>query len=141
MALHSNRGFTIIEVMIVITLIAIITAIAIPAYSDYVTRARRADAKIALINFQIEQEKFRTNNVNYGNAGDLGLPADSPDGYYEIDVSGAVTSTSYSLIAEPKAPQVDPECGTFVFTVSGAIESRSIANGNATNPKETCWQR
>lgn len=141
MPIQYSRGFTIIELMIVVVVLAIIAAIAIPAYSDYVTRARRADAKIALINFQIQQEKYRANNVSYGNAADIGLPADSPDGFYEIDVSGAVSSSSYSLTAEPQPPQVDAECGTFVFTVSGAVETRSIEGGNAANPIETCWQR
>src|SRR5574337_1904719 len=60
-----SRGFTLIELMIVVVVIAILAAVAIPAYQDYVRRARRADGKEFLLRIQVEEEKWRTNNLTY----------------------------------------------------------------------------
>lgn len=131
------RGFTLIELMIVIAIIAVIAAIAIPAYSDYVTRSKRADAKAGLVAFQLAQEKYRANNPTYAPAASVGLPSLSPDRYYTIGVSGAVSATTYQLTATPTPAQTDPECGTLIIDQDG----NKFATGTAANALETCWQR
>ncbi len=131
-----NKGFTIIELMIVVVVVGVLAAIAIPAYSDYVTRSKRADAKSALLAFQLEQEKFRANNPTYATAASLGLPSDSPDGHYTISLSGAGgLATTYSLIATPDAS--DPECGILIIDES----NNRGATGSAADPVATCWLR
>lgn len=132
-----NTGFTLIELMIVVVVIAILASIAIPAYSDYVTRSKRADGKAGLLAFQLEQEKFRANNPTYATAASLGLPANSPEGHYTISVSGAVTATSYDLTASPNASQNDPVCATLTIDES----NNKSATGTTTTPEKTCWQR
>lgn len=134
--MNSAKGFTLIELMIVVAVIAIIAAIAIPAYSDYVTRSKRADGKTGLLAFQLEQEKFRANNPTYASAAVLGLPADSPDGHYEINVT-TFSAASYALSATPNASQNDPECATLTINAAGS----KSATGTAANPLATCWQR
>lgn len=129
-------GFTLIELMIVVAVIAIIAAIAIPAYSDYVTRSKRADGKTGLLSFQLEQEKYRANNPSYASGAVLGLPADSPDGHYQINVT-AFSSVGYSLSATPNATQNDPECETLSINQDGD----KTANGTAADALATCWQR
>lgn len=132
-----DRGFTLIELMIVVIIIAVVAAIAIPAYSDYVTRSKRADGKAGLLAFQLEQEKFRANNPTYGAAASVGLPANSPDSHYTITVSGAVSATAYELTASPNASQNDPECGTLIINQN----DEKSATGTTGTPVETCWQR
>jgi type IV pilus assembly protein PilE len=132
-----NKGFTLIELMIVVAVIAIIAAVAIPAYSDYVTRSKRADGKSGLLAFQLQQEKFRANNPTYGADASVGLPSASPDGYYTISVSGAVSATNYQLRAVPTAAQTDPECATLLINQDGDKN----ATGNAADPVASCWQR
>lgn len=136
-----QKGFTLIELMIVVAIITIISAIAIPAYSDYVTRSKRADAKTTLITVQLAQEKYRTSNIDYATLSDLGLsdPIPSPDGYYTVTVTAASTAT-YTLEATPTADQIDPVCAKFILsqTASGIVES---VTGSANATPDTCWKR
>jgi type IV pilus assembly protein PilE len=137
MNIKKDFGFTLIELMIVVAIIAIIAAIAIPAYSDYVTRARRADGKTALLALQLAQEKYRANNPSYAANGDLGLPDPYPssDSFYNISITTS-TSTAYIAVATPIAPQVDPECGNLIIDQN----SSEAITGTASSPS-TCWKR
>lgn len=147
---NAKKGFTLIELMIVIAVIAIIAAIAIPAYSDYVTRARRADAKSSLLSMQIAQEKLRANCPFYGaNIGassicggnsaatTVAADAQSPDGYYTISISGA-TATVYTAIATPVSTESqagDSECLAF------SINQAGTPNITGSGTISSCWNR
>jgi type IV pilus assembly protein PilE len=131
-----NNGFTLIELMIVVAIIAVIAAVAIPAYSDYVTRARRADAKSALLALQLAQEKYRANNPAYTTTmASLPLATTSPDGYYDIAITSA-NSTTYVATATPvsgKAQANDTDCPSYTFTQNGISAVQSYI--------DTCWNR
>jgi len=141
MNLKTVKGFTLIELMIVVAVVAIIAAVAIPAYSDYVTRAKRADAKSALLGVQLAEEKWRANNPAYTtNMASLPAATTSPDNYYTIAVTAASTAT-YTIEATPTADQVDPVCDKFVLsqtTASGIVES---VTGSASATPDRCWGR
>jgi len=133
-----SYGFTLIELMIVVVIIGVLAAIAIPAYQDYGKRARRADAKHALLDASLNQEKWRANNSSYAsttvsvwsNTGALSL-----DGYYTIDaVSG--TASQYSITATPVAGglQAGDDCGTFAIDANGEDTTGSFADTD-------CWNR
>jgi type IV pilus assembly protein PilE len=140
----TSKGFTLIELMIVVAIIAIIAAVAIPAYSDYVTRAKRADAKAALMEVQLAQEKFRANNPNYTNvAASLPIDSTSPDGHYNITLAivNATSNVGYTATAAPTATQIDPECGSLVISVTAASGLVESITGTASATPDLCWGR
>jgi len=121
--------------MIVVVIIGVLAAIAMPAYQEFVKQARRADAKHALLAIQLNQEKWRANNSAYSSTiGDVwGSGTTSLDGYYDLIVSGG-TGTQYSATAAPIGAQSGDDCGTFAINASG----EDISSGNADSD---CWNR
>lgn len=129
---YSNRGITLIELMVVLVVLAILVSIAYPSYVDHVQRTRRADAMSALTELANRQERFYTQTFNYTNvlgSGGLEYSATSPDGYYTLSVTTPSTST-YTLQADAVGPQTaDTGCTTMTLTSAGV---KSPAN---------CWRR
>jgi len=64
-----NRGFTLIEVMVVVAIVAILAAVAVPSYRDYVRRSQVQEATTFLSDYQIKMEQFYQDNRSYGNGG------------------------------------------------------------------------
>jgi type IV pilus assembly protein PilE len=118
--LHSPRGFTLIELMIVVAIIAILAAIAYPSYQDYVRRSRRADAIAVITDLQLQQEKWRANNPSYAPvctncpptapATPNGLVLPTSD-YYTFGISNT-SATTYTLTATAKGDQLNDKAGT-----------------------------
>lgn len=132
--MYKQRGFTLIELMIVVVVIGILVAIAYPSYTSFVQKSRRGDAIASLADFRIEQEKWRANNVSYTTAAaDLGLSSSSQDGYYVITIVSAGAST-YQVKAEPTGVQSSDSCNTFSIDENGPDYSGSYADAD-------CWER
>lgn len=103
-----QSGFTLIELIIVVTLIGILAMIAIPAYNDSVTKARRSDGQSALMEAMVRQERFFTENNTYTtNLADLPLGTSSPEGHYTISAAscGVGIASCVILTATPGAAQ------------------------------------
>ncbi len=135
-----TSGFTLIELMIALAVVAIIAAIAYPSYQDSVRKSRRADAKASLLKIQLDQEKWRANDTSYaGSLTSLGWASatpDSIDGYYTLEiVSGSASATGFTATATPKIGglQEGDSCGTFAVSQNGPIKN------NATYAGANCW--
>lgn len=110
-----SKGFTLIEVMVTVVIIAIIASIAFPAYQQMVLRSHRSDAIDTLATTaQLLERQFTETNSYTG----LVLPTTSTNGYYSI--SAKVTAASYTLTATATGRQAkDTECETFTIDNTG----------------------
>ena len=130
------KGFTLVELMVVIAIVAILATIALPSYIDYVRKSRRADGMDALLNLQTMQERWRAGDIDYGTAAEIGAAATSGEGFYNLAVAGN-TATGYTLTADPIGDQAnDDEDGVACDPLSITV--------NAGNPRglkapAACW--
>jgi len=130
--MRPERGFTLIELMIAIVIVAIIVAIAFPSYSDYVQRSRRSDGTSALSRATMVMESCRSDLASYtGCAGRVAATSD--EGFYNLTV--AVTSSSYTLTATALGVQAqDVRCNTLTLDSQGTKGYTGSAPDVA-----TCW--
>ncbi len=133
-------GFTLIELMIVVALVAVLSLIAYPAYSSYVQKSRRAEAITLLNRIAQEQERWRANNAAYTT--DLsasGVNVANPgSGYYTLSIPSAAAS-GYSATATAAGAQLgDAKCTHFTLSMNGGNIGYA-ASGTA--PANQCWGR
>lgn len=137
-----SRGMTLIELMLVVTVLALLGGIAIPSYQAYVMKARRADARGALTNAAQMLERYATENAAAGystatlsnTAGPTVVhPSTSENSHYNLSFT-AQTVSAYTLKATPVGPQASDPCGSFTLTQTG---KRNVTGGSLT--WEKCW--
>lgn len=125
MRIKKLRGFTLIEMMIVVVIIGIVASIAYPSYNSYILKSRRAAAQADLTELSQWLERQFTANMSYqkeGGAPNLPFTQSPKQGpaYYTIRFNGAVTHQNYELLAEPVGPQLKDQCGNLRLSRSGA---------------------
>jgi len=139
MKMHTYmRGITLMELMIVVVIIGILTAIAFPNYRDFVTRAKRSEAKAALLKAATNQEKFYLQNQIFSDdLADLGFstPFKTDSGAYQLSVSSPPSASDFTVTA------------TYTGTDSENAKCPTLkidSLGNRTSPDGTyadCWTR
>ena len=124
-----NGGMTLVELLIVVAIVGILASIALPSWNSQVQKVRRADARNALLNVQLEQEKYRSTNGAYaGGLSDLGLGHYETGDYYNVSiVSHSFTAFLATATPNTNGGQSDDSCGTFAISQSGIVETEPFA--------------
>ena len=142
-----QSGFTLIELMIVVVIVAVLASVAFPSYTQYVTRSHRQAGKNILYRLADRQEQYFIDNKQYAsNLSTLGYAADTigvdaggdittstdADRVYAVALANTST-TSYTVVATPQLRQAskDSACGKLLLTQAGV---RSVS-GSSTK----CW--
>ncbi len=149
--MKKQKGFTLIELMIVVVIIAILASIAIPSYHSYMQKTRRADAKQSLTAAAAAMEKWFFTNNGYATTatqlGSIGIGADdavadSGDGHYSIHrvkLDGCTTALATCFALEAKvvagAQSGDTDCVSMILTNTGS-KSATNKKGEVNNH---CW--
>lgn len=125
MIMIKSKGFTLIELMIVIAIVGILAGVAYPSYQASMQKSRRADAQADLMELSSFMERFFTVNNRYdqdtsGTAVALPFTASPRTGtaYYTLSLS-AVSASAYTLRAVPTGSQTTDSCGTLTLTQTG----------------------
>lgn len=134
-----QQGFTLIELMIVVAIVGILSAIALPSYNEYIRRGHRADARAGLLQAQQWLERASTATGVYPTAlpATLTWAADTTK-RYTIGFQAGNTNAAFTLVATRKSPgpQATDKCGDFTVTNSGTRSALNYDSG--TTPAE-CW--
>lgn len=132
-----HRGFTLLELMITVAVIAILAGVAYPSYTSFVAKGRRADAKQALLDIAQRLERRYTERATYAGAtlGTNGIYAEvSQGGYYSLSIREA-TADGFTITATPRGAQAGDACGTFRYNQLGEQSLGSDASLTAAK----CW--
>ncbi|TWI71810.1 type IV pilus assembly protein PilE [Desulfobotulus alkaliphilus] len=134
-ACKNEKGFTLIELMIVIAIIGILSAIAWPQYNNHVLRTGRSDARASLMERAQQAERFFVRNNSYADAfgpDDADNTFPSAQGRYTIVYEG--TATGFTLTATSQ--RNDPLCNTMVVNNLG---QRTAKNKDDEDTADACW--
>lgn len=123
-----DRGFTLIELMVVITIIAILASLALPSYSDYVVRSKIPEATSGLANKRARMELYFDNNRTYVDSPECTSDSTTSK-YFTFSCDGDATATAYTLQA----------VGT--GTMDGFTYTIDQSNAKATSSVPTGWTK
>jgi type IV pilus assembly protein PilE len=136
-----QRGFTLIEVMITVAIVAILAAIALPAYQDSITRGKLIDATVKLGDYRMQMEKWFLDNRTYlSGGGSCGIAPPTPDAKdpFELQCGPPVpTATTYTIRAVGRP--AGGMSASFTFTVDQANTRTSSGDGGSWAGNSNCW--
>lgn len=143
--MHSkHKGFTLIEVMIVVAIVGILAAVAYPSYAEYIRRGHRADARAGLLQAQQWLERAVTATGEYPTT--LPNPLQWKDAFgnpdpskrYTIGFQAGNSNAAFTLVATRKAgtPQSNDKCGDYTLSHTGKRDNDNLSGGATV---ADCW--
>ena len=143
-----NKGFTLVELMIVVAIAGILTMIALPSYQAYVLKSHRTAAINAILDLASREARYyTTQNAYTGSLTTLGYSADpmpitmgtGGTTYYNLSVNSVTTASAgtpaaFTLWAAPVSPQTNDTCGTYTYDNLG---NKGISSGTLAD----CWKQ
>lgn len=131
------RGFTLIELMVVVIVVGILAAVAYPNYTEHVRKSRRAAAKAELVEYAQRAERHHTLNNNYAsftfgetNSTKINSPREGTTAMYAVTI--VPTASTYTITAVPQGNQAKDKCGTLTINQAGV---KTPSNTSSL----TCW--
>ena len=115
-----RKGFSLVELMIVVAIVAILVALAMPSYSRYIRKANRGEAQQLLLNWANNQEIWRANHTAYADQDDLSVPTHDKYNFFVRQTvanpptladcaNAAPSATAFALVACPTGDQAKDE--------------------------------
>jgi type IV pilus assembly protein PilE len=138
-----QTGVTLMELLTVIVILGVISAVAVPSYRNYLVRTNRSDAKSALMQIQANQEKFYIQNNEYTDdlatksPNGLGMAELTANRYYRLNVDVDDDGQGYTATATPTeegGQDDDKQCGTF------SINDAGVRDVTGTSDMAFCWK-
>ena len=140
--MRSNSGFTLIEVMITVAIVAILAAIAVPSYNEYVQRARITEATSQLSDMRNKMEQYFQDNRTWNPGGGITLPCNAGT-VAPLPVSTNFTFTCPVLTANTYTVVATGNAGTsmngFTFTINQFNQRATTTVPAGWIPKPNCW--
>jgi len=140
MAKTKQRGFTLIELMITVAIVGILTAIALPSYSDYVLRGRVVDATNGLAALRANMERYFQDNRTYNSTGTFTSPClvaatQLVAGSFQLSCTATPTATAYTLQAVGSGPT-----NGFTYTINQTgVQATTITGTTGWTGCATTW--
>ncbi len=129
--MKKTKGFTLIELMIVVSIVVILATLSVMLYKKETLRANRIDAINTIMSISLKEEQYRSSNTLYGTLAQVwGGVTTTSGGLYTIAITN-VTATSYTITATPTGTQTsDTDCASLVLAYS---------TGTITRTPASCW--
>ncbi|WP_266181151.1 type IV pilin protein [Dyella humicola] len=135
-SLKRSRGFSLIELLIVVAIIAVLAAIAIPSYQRYAFRSRRTEGQQLLQSIAVAEERYYATHNQYADLPTIGFNnTSSQNGFYIADIQGGVlvSNQQFTMEARPQTAQLTDAC--LILTINNA----GLKSMTGTTSNGNCW--
>lgn len=143
----NDRGFTLIELVVAVTVVAILTAIAVPSYQQYIRQSREPEAKQGLLDLAAREERYYSLNntytataasLGYSGTGNVSVSLSSGSQTDYLMTVSASSATGYTLLATPQNNQTNDTCGSYQLDNFGN-QLNIYPTGSTATTISGCW--